>query len=152
MTAKKKKTEKKAAAKKKKVLKPYQDEKQLREMYLKNKQTAGQIARANGVSRSSVLHHLRKFKIPLWSRTSPKAGKRRDDVDRSFHKKQFLEKKLKEGLSIYRIATECNCSFMQVRHMVEKHGLLELAQQMKAKKEVKKPAVKKKKEMKIKKK
>lgn len=139
-----KKTEKKAAPKKKKVLKPYQDEKQLREMYLKNKQSAGQIARANGVSRSSVLHHLRKFKIPLWSRTSPKAGKRRTDVDRSFHKKPFLEKKLKEGLSIYKIATECNCSFMQVKNMVEKHGLTKLAQEMKIKKaEKKKPAKKK---------
>ena len=141
---KKKKTEKKAAPKKKE-LKPYQKKEWLLINY--PAKSAGQIAREQGVSRAAVLHQLRKHEIKITTRTSPKAGQRRDDVDRSYHKKSFLEKKLKAGLSIHKIATECNCSFMQVKHMVEKHGLTQLAKSMKQAKAVavpkKKPAVKK---------
>ena len=138
----------KAAPKKKKEVKEYQKKEWLQKEY--PKKSAGQIAREQGVSRAAVLHQLRKHEIKISTRTSPKAGKRRDDVDRSFHKKPFLEKKLKEGLSIYKIATECNCSFMQVKHMVEKHGLIQLAKSIKKAKTVaapkKKPAAVKKEE------
>ena len=141
MTAKKK-AKPKAAPKKKVELKPYQKKEWLQKNY--PAKSAGQLAREQGVSRAAVLHQLRKHEIKITTRTSPKAGKRRDDVDRSYHKKQFLEKKLKEGLSIYKIATKCNCSFLQVKNFVEKHGLTKLAQEMKIKKaEKKKPAKKK---------
>ena len=142
---KKKKTEKKAAPKKKEV-KEYQKKEVLMKLY--PKESAGAIARKYGVSRASILHQLRKHEIKITTRTSPKAGKRRDDVDRSYHKKPFLEKKLKAGLRIYKIATECNCSFMQVRHFVEKHGLTQLAKSMKQAKAI---AVPKKKSVPVKK-
>lgn len=142
----KKKTEKKAAPKKQKELKPYQKKEWLQQNY--PKKSAGQIAREQGVSRGAVLAQLRNHEIKITTRTSSKAGKRRDDVDRSYHKKQYLEKQLKSGKTIHKIATECNCSFMQVKHMVEKHGLTQLAKSMKQAKAVavpkKKPAAVKK--------
>lgn len=113
-------------------LKPYQDEKQLRKMY--PKMTAGEISRKFNVSRSVILYYIKKFGIKITTRTSPKSGQRRSYVDRSFHKKGYLEKQLRAGKTIYKIATECNCAFGQVKHMVEKHSLIELAKEVKAKK------------------
>ncbi len=118
-------TEKKAAPKKKEV-KEYQKKEWLQKNY--PAKSAGQLAREQGVSRAAILHQLRKHEIKISTRTSPKAGKRRTDVDRSYHEKQYLEKQLKDGLTIHKIATICNCSFMQVKHFVIKHGLTEMAE------------------------
>lgn len=120
----KKKTEKKAAPKKKEV-KEYQKKEWLQQNY--PKKSAGAIARKHGVTRGSVLSQLRKHGIKITTRTSPKAGQRRTDVNRSYHEKEYLEKQLKSGKTIHRIATICNTSFMQVKHFVDKHGLTEMA-------------------------
>jgi hypothetical protein len=50
---------------------------------------------------------------------------------------------VKEGLTIHGIAKQCGCGYMQVFHMVEKHGLVKLAQEMKIKKAEKKTPKKK---------
>jgi len=120
----------------KKQLKPYQIESELKRMY--PKMSAGEISRKFDVSRGVVLYYLRKFEIPISTRTSPRSGQRRDDIDRSYHKKQFLKKCFEKGLSIYAISEMCSCTYGQVRHMVEKHGLIELAKKAKivAEKEV----------------
>jgi len=138
----KKKTTKVAKKKLEKQLKPYQK----KEWLVKNypKKSAGQIAREHGVSRAAVLNQLKKHAIKITTRTSPKAGQRRSDVDRSFHKKEYLEKQLKEGLTIHAIAKECGCGYTQVFHMIEKHGLVKLAQEMKIKRAEKKKTPKKK--------
>lgn len=132
----KKKPAAKKKAEKKRQLKPYQIESELRKMY--PKMSAGAIARKYGVSRGAILNQLKKFNIKITTRTSPKSGQRRTDVNRSFHKKAYLTKQLKEGLTIHAIAKECGCGYMQVFHMVEKHDLVKLAQEMKAKKKVQK--------------
>lgn len=128
MTEKKKKVEKKQ-------LKDYQNETKLKEMY--PKMSAGAIARKYGISRGSVLAQLRKFKIKITTRISPKTGPKffKVDVDRSFHKKEFLKKCLGEGLSIYKIALMCKTNYMQVHHFVLKHSLMPLvkAQRVNAK-------------------
>jgi len=117
-------------------LKPYQIESELKKMY--PKMSAGEISRKFNVSRSIILHYLRKFEIAIVTRTSPRSGQRRDDIDRSYHKKQFLKKCFEKGLSIYAISNMCGCAYGQVKHMVEKHGLTELAKKAKtvAEKEV----------------
>lgn len=118
--------------KSKKAIPAYKDEKKLREMY--PKMSAGAIAKRFDVSRGVILYFLRKHDIKITTRTSPKSGQRRDDIDRSYHKKEYLEKQLRAGKTIYKIATECNCAFGQVKHMVEKYGLIELAKEVKTKK------------------
>lgn len=139
MTEKKKTKKKPTKATKKKPekeIKSYQIESELKKMY--PKMSAGEIARKYGVSRGVILNQLKKFNIKIVTRTSPKAGQRRSDIDRSFHKKEYLEKQLKEGLTIHAIAKECGCGYMQVFYMIEKHGLTKLAQEMKAKKKIQK--------------
>lgn len=118
---------------------------QTKDWLVKNypKKSAGAIAREQGTSRGAVLNQLRKYKIKITTRTSSKAGQRKSNVDRSYHKAAYLTKQLKAGLTVHGIAKQCGCGYMQVFHMVEKHGLVELAQEMKKKAAAKKPAAKK---------
>lgn len=139
----KKKTEKKAAPKKKE-LKPYQDEVQLRELYLKKKMTAMDIANKFGVKRYNVLFYIHKFNIPIWSRK-----KEKKDANRSYRKKEWLKEQLESGRSIHKIAMICKVSYMQVKNFVIKHDLFALVERQrlekaKATKPIKKPASKKK--------
>jgi len=141
--AQKKKSKLKPAAKKKE-LKPYQDEKQLRKMYLEEKMTAMDVANKFGVKRGNVLFYIHKFNIPIWSRK-----KEKKDANRSYRKKEWLEKQLKSGLSIHKIAMICKVSFMQVKNFVIKYDLVALVEKQrlekaKAAKPVKKQASKKK--------
>ncbi len=124
-----------------KTLKPYQVEKELRKMY--PAKSAGAIAREFGVSRGSVLHQLKKFGIKITTRTGP--AHLRKDTDRSFHEKAFLEKNLKEGLSIYKISLICNTTHAQISHFVKKHDLMAMVEANRAKKAAApKPVAKKK--------
>ncbi|GAH51335.1 unnamed protein product [marine sediment metagenome] len=123
----KKKTEKKAAPKKE--VKEYQKKEVLTKLY--PKMSAGAISRKYGVTRGSILSQLRKHEIKITTKTSPKVGQHRDDINRSYHKKEYLEKQLKSGKTIHGIAMACNTSFGQVKHMVEKHGLVEVAEKQK---------------------
>lgn len=141
-----KKTEKKAAPKKQKELKPYQKKEVLMKLY--PKESAGSIARKYGVSRGAVLAQLRKHEIKIVTRTSPKTGPAhfKKDIDRSFHEKAFLEKKLKEGLSPFKIATITKATHGQVMHFIKKHDLMELVEkQRELKKKTEKVQVVKKK-------
>ena len=135
----KKKAKPKAAPKKKeKKLLPFQDEAQLRDMHIKQKMTAMDIANKFGVKRHNVLFYLHKFNIPIWSR------KEKEGLNRSYRKKEWLEQQLKSGLSIHKIALSCGVGFMQVKNYCFKYGLMSLVEQQREKAKVKKEAPKKK--------
>jgi hypothetical protein len=104
--------------KKKSTPKPFQDEKWLRENYGEGKMTAGEIARAHKVSRAAVLHYLKKFKIPITTRRSLKAGAQTD-----FRKDSWLKKKIEEGLSVYKIAKMQGTTYTTISNRVHKLGL-----------------------------
>jgi len=130
----------KKAQKKKVELKPYQIESELRKLYQQQHKSAGQISRDFGVGRGTILRYLKKFDIPITTRTSPKTGPSHliKNADRSYRKKQWLEKQLKSGLSMFKIATLCRVRFSNVKYYTEKYGLLELAQQQRTKAKTKK--------------
>lgn len=132
------KATKKAPVKKEKKLLPFQDEAQLRDMHLKQKMTAMDIANKFGVKRHNVLFYLHKYNIPIWSR------KEKEGLNRSYRKKQWLEKQLKSGLSIHKIALSCGVGYMQVKNYCFKYGLISLVEQQRAKAKIKKEAPKKK--------
>lgn len=127
---------KEAAVKKEKVLKPYQQKAFLEKNY--PAKSAGQIAREQNVSRAAVLAQLRKHRIKISTRTSNKTGLAnfKKDVDRSFHKKEFLEAKLKNGLNVYQIAILCGTTHGQVTYFIKKHDLMATVEGMRTKKAV----------------
>lgn len=135
-----KETKKKPATKKKeKKLLPFQDEAQLREMYLKQKMTAMDIATKFAVKRHNVLFYLHKYNIPIWSKK-----KERKDANRSYRDEKWLKEQIQSGLSIHKIALSCNVSFMQIKNYCVKYGLMNLVEQQRAIAKAKKQSTKKK--------
>ncbi|MFX1532804.1 MAG: hypothetical protein ACFFDI_01070 [Promethearchaeota archaeon] len=116
-------------AKKEKKLLPFQDEAQLRDMHLKQKMTAMDIANEFGVKRHNVLFYLHKFNIPIWSKK-----KERKDANRSYRDEKWLKEQIQSGLSIHKIALSCNVSFMQIKNYCVKYGLINLVEQQRAQK------------------
>jgi len=110
-------------------LKPYQIESELKKMY--PKMSAGQIAKKYGVSRGVILNKLKKFKIKITTRTSPVTGPKhfKKEIDRSFHEKAFLKKKLESGLSVYKISVLTKATYGQVMYFIKKYDLLSLVQE-----------------------
>jgi hypothetical protein len=68
----------------------------LKDLYQKQKMSAGQIAKMFNVSRAAVLFQMRKHNIPITTRkTAPK------DADKRYREKAWLTKQLKSGKSIF---------------------------------------------------
>lgn len=133
MTEKKKKPEKKE-----KQLNEWQKKEVLKDLHLKQKMTAMDIANKFGVTRGNILFYLHKHGIPIWSR------KEKEGLNRSYRKKEWLEQQLKSGLSIHKIALSCGVGYMQVKNYCFKYGLMSLVEQQREKAKVKKEAPKKK--------
>ena len=113
--------------------KPYQNKTWLQKNY--PAKSAGKISREQKVSRAVILHYLRKFEIPITTRTSPKTGPAHliKDANRSYRKKEWLKKQLESGLSMYKISVVCKVNFGNVKHYCEKFGLMTLVEAQRAK-------------------
>jgi len=90
----------------------------LKDLYQKQKMSAGQIAKMFNVSRAAVLFQMRKHNIPITTRKT--ASK---DADKRYRDKEWLAKQLKSGKSIFQIAKDCKVSYSSVRLPAIKFGL-----------------------------
>ena len=96
----------------------HKDPEVLKDLYQKQKMSAGQIAKMFNVSRAAVLFQMRKHDIPITTRKT--ASK---DADKRYRDKTWLAKQLKSGKSIFQIAKDCKVSYSSVRLPAIKFGL-----------------------------
>lgn len=112
-------TKKQTKSKKEKqatVLEPtHKDADVLKDLYQKQKMSAGQIAKMFKVSRSAVLFQMRKHDIPITTRKTKSA-----EAKEEYKKKAWLTAQLKKGVSIFQIAKQQGVSYTSVRNQALK--------------------------------
>ena len=82
----------------------------LETLYVKQKMSAGEIARQYGVSRAVILHHMKRNNIKITTRKTTKPGAKSD-----YKKPTWLRKALEAGQSVYAIAKDQGVSYGTVR-------------------------------------
>ena len=99
-----------------KVLEPtHKNLEVLKDLYQKQKMSAGQIAKMFNVSRAAVLFQMRKYNIPITTRKTKSA-----DAKENYKDKKWLTAMLKKGTSIFAIAKEQGVSYASVRNQAMK--------------------------------
>jgi len=92
----------------------------LKDLYQKQKMSAGQIATMFGVSRATVLFQMRKHNIPITTRKT-----KSPDAKEDYKNKTWLTAQLKKGVSIFSIAKSQKVSYAtvmnQTRKLVDAH-------------------------------
>ena len=106
----------------------------LKDLYQKQKMSAGQIAKMFNVSRAAVLFQMRKHNIPITTRKTKSADAKSDYLN-----KTWLTAQLKKGVSIFRISKDQGVSYASVHRQAMKlapaHIIEEGKKARKAKKE-----------------
>lgn len=87
----------------------------LKDLYQKQKMSAGQIARMFNVSRAAVLFQMKKHGIQITTRKTKSA-----DAKEDYKKKAWLTSQLKKGISIFQIAKQQGVSYTSVRNQALK--------------------------------
>jgi DNA-binding CsgD family transcriptional regulator len=87
----------------------------LKQLYVDEKKSAGEISRIFKVSRGAVLAQLRKHGIKITTRKTRKPGSKDD-----YKKKAWLTSQLKKGISIFQIAKQQGVSYASVRNQAMK--------------------------------
>ena len=112
----------------------------LEDMYTKQKMSAGAIARQYGVSRSVILHHMRRANIQITTRKvkSP-------DAKSNYRNPTWLRKAIEAGKSVYQIAKDQGGSYTSIGMQAMKLDPVPASNKATPKKKAtaKKPATKK---------
>lgn len=87
----------------------------LKQLYVDEKKSAGEISRIFKVSRGAVLAQLRKHGIKITTRKT-----RKPDAKSDYKKKGWLEAQLRKGISIFSIAKQQGVSYASVRNQALK--------------------------------
>jgi len=118
--------------------KPFQSKEWLKNNYGegKGRMTAGEISRKFGVTRTAVLHYIKKYKIPITTRRALSKNAKKD-----FQNPEWLKRAIESGRSIYSIAQEQKTTYGTIASRVSKLALSDAAPAPK-KPAAKKPAKK----------
>lgn len=115
----------------------------LKDLYQKQKISAGQIAKMFNVSRAAVLFQMRKHNIPITTRKTKSA-----DAKEDYKNKTWLTAQLKKGISTFQIAKQQGVTYSSVHRqamrLVPAHIIEEGKKVRKAKKQKPKATAKKK--------
>ena len=87
----------------------------LKDLYQKQKMSAGQIAKMFNVSRAAVLFQMKKHNIPITTRKT-----KSPDAKENYKDKKWLTAQLKKGVSIFSIAKSQKVSYATVRNQAMK--------------------------------
>jgi hypothetical protein len=111
----------------------------LKDLYQKQKMSAGQIAKMFNVSRAAVLFQIRKHDIPITTRKT-----KSPDAKEDYKNKTWLKKQISAGKSVFAISKQQGVSYASVHRqamkLVPAHIIEEGKKVRKAKKEKAKTA------------